>query len=194
DMQTQLQAAREALAAVQNQTAEATAQSETAGADLLALQKQVADLNARRDQLTMEVEGYQAQRDELQPQVEELAANVTARGEELLALEASISQATSAADAAVWTGRFVAKDGDTPTGLSLTLGEDDRFVMSNADGRSVEGSYTLSDTELVMSDAIGSVGNASFPMTCPISQMGTALLVGEAEGCVLAGLQFDRMP
>ncbi|MBU1334466.1 MAG: hypothetical protein KKG17_06375, partial [Alphaproteobacteria bacterium] len=58
DMQTQLQAAREALAAVQNQTAEATAQSETAGADLRALQQQVADLNARRDQLATEVEGY----------------------------------------------------------------------------------------------------------------------------------------
>ena len=84
-------------------------------------------------------------------------------------------------------------DGDTALGLSLTLSDEGRFTLTSADGRVVEGRYVLWDTELPLNDATGSLGNASFPMTCPISQSGAGFAVGQAEGCRLEGLQFNRV-
>lgn len=192
DIQSQLQTARVDLAAVQQQTADATAQNETAGADLQALQQQVTDLGSRSGQLAQEVAGYEEQRDELQPQVEALAAAVTARGNELTALEASIGDASRAADASTSTGIFIAGEDGAAPGLTLLLDGDERFTLTGADMRAVEGSYVLSETELVLSEATGAIGAATFPMTCPISRTGTTLTIGEAEGCLIAGIRFDR--
>jgi len=192
DIQSQLQTARVDLAAVQQQTADATSQSETAGADLQARQQQVTDLGSRSEQLAREVAGYEEQRDELQPQVEALAAAVSARGEELTALEASIGDASQAADAADSTDTFVAGEDSAAPGLSLLLGSDGRFTLTGADKRVVEGSYSLSDAELVLSEPTGALGAATFPMACPITQTETSLTIGEAEGCLIAGIRFDR--
>jgi hypothetical protein len=36
------------------------------------------------------------------------------------------------------------------------------------------------------------VGNATFPMTCPVANNDNGLTIGNAPGCVLSGLTFER--
>lgn len=156
------------------------------------MQQQITDLSARRDGLAEEVDGYLAQRDQLQPQVEQLAANITERGEELSSLEARIGDITGAGNTAPFSGRFVVEEGDTAVGMTLTLNEDDGFALESARGHMVEGTYSRTETDLVLSEATGSVGSARFPMSCPITWDDSGFRVGEAEGCLLDGLRFEK--
>jgi len=77
-------------------------------------------------------------------------------------------------------------------GLSLTLEEDGRFAMQDRTGASVEGDYAMENGELVLSNPSGRLGAASFPMTCPVEETDTGLSVGDAEGCMISGLDFER--
>jgi DNA repair exonuclease SbcCD ATPase subunit len=194
DLQTQLQTAREQLTSAQTQLADLAGQSETAGTDLQALQQQLADLQTRRDQLTAEVQGYQTQRDELQPQVEQLAQTVTQRGEELKQIESRIATAVASADVAAAAGRYTVSGEGEARGLTLTLDPAGKFTLVDRTNRSVNGDYTLTDNQLMLTNVQGALGNAQFPMTCPVAANDNGFTIGDGPGCVLSGLAFDRSP
>jgi cell division septum initiation protein DivIVA len=165
------------------------AQTETAGGDLQTLQQQVADLQTRRDELTAEVQNYQNQRDQLQPQVDELSRTITQRGEELTALEQRIAQAISAADT---VGRYTVAGEGEAQGLTLSLDPAGKFTLIGRGNRSVTGDYVLTETELQLTNAQGAVGNAQFPMTCPIVNNDNGFTIGDAPGCALHKAEAKR--
>jgi len=142
--------------------------------------------------LQSEVNGYQSQRDTLQPQVDQLSQAVTERGQELSQMEQRIADAVQQADNAANFGRFTVSGEGAAQGLTLTLNEDGSFSLENRGGRTVSGDYTLDDQQLVLSNANGDLGSATFPMTCPIARNDNGFAINQAEGCALAGLQFER--
>jgi peptidoglycan hydrolase CwlO-like protein len=194
DTQSQLQAARSELSTAQQQLADATAQAEETGAQVTDLQTQIADLETRRATLESDVAGYEEQLAALQPQVEELTATLAQRSSELETVEAQIAEDVPAATATAPTGTSYAVSAEgAARGITLTLNDDETFSLVDRLNRTVNGSYTLSQDELVLSDATGRLGNASFPMTCPLEQDETGITIGDGEGCVLSGLRFDEV-
>jgi uncharacterized protein YlxW (UPF0749 family) len=148
-------------------------------------------LQTRRDELTAEVQNYQDQRNQLQPQVDELSRTITQRGEELTALEQRIATAIGTADT---IGRYTVAGEGEAQGLTLSLDPAGKFNLTGRGNRSVTGDYALTENQLELTNAQGSVGNAQFPMTCPISSNDNGFTIGDAPGCVLSGLAFDRAP
>jgi hypothetical protein len=138
------------------------------------------------------VKGYEDQRNSLQPQVEELTRTLSSRSTELEALEQRLANAIAEGDKAASTGTFRATDDGSARGLTLTLSPDGSFDMESRNGQEVRGRYTLENDQLVFSDASGTVGGASFPMRCPISRTESGFSIGDAEGCLLAGVSFER--
>lgn len=192
ETQTQLQEARNQLSAAQTQMAELATQIETAGADLATLQQQVAELTGQRDTLAAELQSYQSQRDELQPQVEQLTATLASRSQELADVEAGLAGAMTTSDAANGLGRFTVSGEGSAQGLGLTLAQDGSFILESRNGRAVTGRYTLDDTQLRLTDATGDLGNATFPMVCPVTRTDAGFTIEPADTCALSDLTFER--
>ncbi|KAI9883103.1 MAG: hypothetical protein M1823_005125, partial [Watsoniomyces obsoletus] len=133
-------------------------------------------------------------RDELQPQVDELAQTITERGQELTALEQRIAAAVATSDAAASAGRYTVAGEGEARGLTLTLDPAGKFTLADRGNRSVNGDYVLTENQLELSNAQGALGNAQFPMTCPVAANDNGFTIGDAPGCVLSGLAFDRAP
>ena len=172
--------------------ADLAGQTQSAQTALAQLQQQTAELESRRDQLSGELQSYQSQRDELQPQVEQLTSTLADRSQELADVEARLAETVASSDASSTLGQFIVSGEGSAQGLTLTLNEDASFTMASQSGRSVSGSYILADEELRLTDASGDLGNASFPMVCPISRTPSEFTVGSAEGCAISGLTFEQ--
>ena len=73
--------------------------------------------------------------------------------------------------------------------------EDGRFEMSRTDmKRTVKGDYSVEGASLILNDATGDVGRATFPMTCKAEPIdGGFRLTGSRDGCQeLVGMEFIR--
>ncbi|MGJ3261744.1 MAG: hypothetical protein ACFE0R_00775 [Salinarimonas sp.] len=56
--------------------------------------------------------------------------------------------------------------------LSLELAEGGTFTLTGPDGNAVEGDWRVFDDTLTLSNVQGSTGDASFPMTCTVTEDG----------------------
>ncbi len=73
--------------------------------------------------------------------------------------------------------------------------EDGRFKMSRTDmKRTVTGDYSVEGARLILNDATGDIGRATFPMTCTAKPIdGGFRLTGSRKGCQeLVGMEFVR--
>ncbi|NGP18484.1 coiled-coil domain-containing protein [Devosia aurantiaca] len=197
ETQSELQSSRNELNTAQQELADSSAQTEAARTQVADLHAQSAELEARQAQLQNDVNGYQEQLTILQPQVEELTATLAQRSSELQNVETEIARSVAIPDtetSSTQVGTIYSVGAEGPArGLSLTLNDDETFELRDRINRTVTGSYTLSQDELVLSDASGRLGNATFPMTCPLEQDETGFTIGEAADCPLTGLRFDRV-
>lgn len=190
DTQSQLQSSRQDFATAQGQLTDAKQQSETITAQVGELTNQLKQLQGQRDAILAEVQNYESQRQILQPQVEELTKTLADRSAQLQTVETQIAANATPVPA---LNTYEVKATGQGQGLRLTLNDDGSFELRGRTGNRVTGKYQMDDQKLVLSDAKGSTGTATFPMICPIERTDDGISVGKGDGCLISDLRFDRV-
>ncbi|GGK30051.1 hypothetical protein [Salinarimonas ramus] len=116
------------------------------------------------------------------------AGGTTGTGTDTLSTAGEATGAISATTAAmVEPGTY------TSDQLSLELAEGGTFSLTGPDGNAVEGDWRVFDQTLTLSNASGATGDASFPMTCNITEEGEGFRISaETSSCeMLDGQVFQ---
>lgn len=165
-----VQQAREVEAGVQEQLNSARLEFSRLAEERISLDQGVADLSARREQLTADITAADQQRAALQAQVTEIASNLSTRTDELAELERRIADLQTEGAALSQAAAVGIRPGEYAVGpVTAFFASDGTFRLSDADAaRHVTGRYAVESGVLTLSDAVGATGGARFPMRCRI--------------------------
>ena len=201
--ETRLQEARQAEAQLRQQAQTARQELRQLEEERTATSTAVGQLRDHRETLTTEVTRAEEQRAQLQEQVTELAATLAERSERVSGLEQHIAELQTAASEAamatasgIYPGSYLGTSTEAPgILLDARFGDDGTFEIGRRSGGpgAVSGRYEVADGELVLSEASGATGDATFPMHCLVEpKVGGFALTSGVEGCPLGGFGFRR--